>query len=68
MERKDRKASIGVLRVKGTMRGVAVSRTTCDRYGKRTAVAGVFTNKSDFVRFVVENYWGKPTNPNGGDT
>ena len=68
MNRSDRKPSNGILHVKGTMRGVAVNHTTCDEYGHRSFCSHVFLNKDDFMKFIVANYWNRPTNPNGGDT
>lgn len=68
MNKRDRKKSVGMLRLKGTMRGVSVSSTGCDKHGHRSSSVSIFTNKNDFMKFIIENYWGKPTNPNGGDT
>ena len=68
MNKKDRKKSVGMLRLKGTLNGVSVSRTECDKHGYRSSIGAIFTNKNDFMKFIVANYWGKPTNPNGGDT
>ena len=68
MDKRKRKASPGTLRIKGALRGVAVSRTECDEHGHRSVTGGVFANKNDFMRFILAHYWGKPTNLNGGDT
>ena len=68
MNKRERKKSFGTLRLKGALRGVAYFRTECDEYGHRSVSGGTFHNKTDFMKFIVAHYWGKPTNPNGGDT
>lgn len=68
MNRRDRKQSVGILRISGTLDGILASRTECDEHGHKSYCGGIFRNKDDFMKFIVAHYWGKPTNPNGGDT